>query len=397
MEFLTDAFGLAVAHNGYIFRTTDGGTFWNVQKVEVTGQIFGRDESLHGVSIVDSGFAVAAGPGGTVFRTTNGGISWQSVGYPSLPGTFWIEDVDFVNRNVGWIVGLDQDLGHDRTVYRTTDGGNTWSQAMSRNSYMWAVDFVDEQYGWIATIGELFFRTTNGGATWIQGTLPPSPVTTIVSDMRFANREVGWVVGWYGYVARTTDGGVTWALQDLGGPPDPDILFSVHVVSATEAWATGRESDVTREGVVYHTTNGGISWSRQVIAEDPYWGYAIAGSPSGHVWIGGYEGRILKRTAPTGVGDNGEYEIASAFRLEQNYPNPFNPSTTIRFEVTGSGFLSLKVYNLLGQEVATLVNEQMRPGSYEVQWDASGMPSGVYCYRLSSGGFSETKRMVLLR
>ncbi|HXG01686.1 MAG TPA: PQQ-binding-like beta-propeller repeat protein [Bacteroidota bacterium] len=85
------------------------------------------------------------------------------------------------------------------------------------------------------------------------------------------------------------------------------------------------------------------------------------------------------------------------FHLDQNYPNPFNPSTTIRFEVTSSGFVSLKVYNLLGQEVATLVKEVKQPGRYEVKWDASGMPSGVYVYRLQAGTATATRRMILLK
>ncbi|MDO8470321.1 MAG: T9SS type A sorting domain-containing protein [bacterium] len=83
--------------------------------------------------------------------------------------------------------------------------------------------------------------------------------------------------------------------------------------------------------------------------------------------------------------------------LAQNYPNPFNPATKIQFQVVGSKFVSLRIYNLIGQEVATLVNEELRPGSYEATWDAVGMPSGTYIYRLSTSGFVETRKMVLLK
>jgi len=89
--------------------------------------------------------------------------------------------------------------------------------------------------------------------------------------------------------------------------------------------------------------------------------------------------------------------VPSRFALEQNYPNPFNPSTTIQFAVAGNSFVSLKVYNLLGQELSTLVSEQLAPGKYSVHWDGSGFPSGVYVYRLQSGAFVETRRLVLLR
>jgi hypothetical protein len=90
-------------------------------------------------------------------------------------------------------------------------------------------------------------------------------------------------------------------------------------------------------------------------------------------------------------------EIPAALALAQNYPNPFNPSTVIGFRLQASGFTSLKVFDLLGREVATLVNEELSPGIYEVPWDATGFASGIYFYTLSSGGFTETKRLLLLR
>jgi len=92
-----------------------------------------------------------------------------------------------------------------------------------------------------------------------------------------------------------------------------------------------------------------------------------------------------------------ESEQPGSFHLSQNFPNPFNPSTKIGFKVQASGFTSLKVFDLLGREVATLVNEELRPGSYEATWDAVGFPTGVYFYRLIAGSFAETKRLILLR
>ena len=90
--------------------------------------------------------------------------------------------------------------------------------------------------------------------------------------------------------------------------------------------------------------------------------------------------------------------------IAQNYPNPFNPSTTIRFQIpevksqeSEVGIVTVKIYDLLGQEVATLVIEELMPGSYEVTWDASGFPSGVYFYRLATDGFVETKKLMLMR
>lgn len=85
------------------------------------------------------------------------------------------------------------------------------------------------------------------------------------------------------------------------------------------------------------------------------------------------------------------------FSLEQNYPNPFNPTTTIRFSVPTSGNVLLHVYDVLGQEVATLVNETMQPGAYEITWNATNSPSGIYLYRLQAGTLNATRKMILAK
>jgi hypothetical protein len=85
------------------------------------------------------------------------------------------------------------------------------------------------------------------------------------------------------------------------------------------------------------------------------------------------------------------------FALEQNYPNPFNPSTSIQYRVSSNSQVSLKVYDVLGNEVATLVNEEKPAGSYEVKFDASGLTSGIYFYKLQAGSMVETKKMILMK
>ena len=90
-------------------------------------------------------------------------------------------------------------------------------------------------------------------------------------------------------------------------------------------------------------------------------------------------------------------DVPSAFALEQNYPNPFNPSTTITFSAVGNAFVSLKVYDLLGRDISTLVAERLAPGRYSVEWDGSAFPSGVYVCRLQSGEYVESRRLVLVR
>jgi len=87
----------------------------------------------------------------------------------------------------------------------------------------------------------------------------------------------------------------------------------------------------------------------------------------------------------------------SGYVLEQNYPNPFNPSTTIRYAIPQSAQVSLKVYDVLGREVATLVNARQSAGVYVANFDATALPSGMYFYRLQAGSFSETRKMMLIK
>ena len=89
--------------------------------------------------------------------------------------------------------------------------------------------------------------------------------------------------------------------------------------------------------------------------------------------------------------------IPNHYTLSQNYPNPFNPSTTITFSIPKTEFVSLKVYNNLGQEVAALVTDRLTPGSYQYTWDAGSLSSGVYYYKLQAGTYIETKKLILLR
>ena len=95
--------------------------------------------------------------------------------------------------------------------------------------------------------------------------------------------------------------------------------------------------------------------------------------------------------------ENAREEMPAEYSLEQNYPNPFNPSTTIEFALPHSGFATLKVYNILGEEVATLMAGDHAAGSFKATWDASGLPSGVYFYRLTAGDYVQTKKSILMR
>jgi hypothetical protein len=112
---------------------------------------------------------------------------------------------------------------------------------------------------------------------------------------------------------------------------------------------------------------------------------------------GGPHSALLSDFTITSVHDDVINGQPQGFYLEQNYPNPFNPTTTISYQITGLSFVTIKIYGVLGNEMGTLINEEKPAGSYEVGFDAKGLPSGIYFYKLQAGNFVETKKMILLR
>ncbi|MFH1279537.1 MAG: T9SS type A sorting domain-containing protein [Candidatus Eisenbacteria bacterium] len=168
------------------------------------------------------------------------------------------------------------------------------------------------------------------------------------------------------------------------------------IVLAAGFWiSTGSSAQIVLRGAVLGT--GGSDASAGDVRARATLGQAAAGFAAG----GEYDARIgfwylLTPTIPTGVE---EYEDAppAVFRLEKNRPNPFNPTTTIPFSIAKEGRVSLKVYDLSGREVATLVDRELPAGSHEVVLRADRLASGVYFYRLRSGREEGTGRMVLIR
>jgi hypothetical protein len=172
-------------------------------------------------------------------------------------------------------------------------------------------------------------------------------------------------------------------------------------------------SDANTDVYMARSTDGGTTWINERVSASPF-------APTSGTFFGDYNnitaanGRVRPMwTRLTGsglsvwtalidfpIGINPiSSRIPQSFSLHQNYPNPFNPSTKIRYDIPkrSSGETTLKVYDQLGREIATLVNEKLSPGSYEINWDAADFASGVYYYKLVSGSFTETKKMMLVK
>lgn len=194
-------------------------------------------------------------------------------------------------------------------------------------------------------------------------------------------------MGQFGKVLKTTDGGENWSETPI---ETPNLLSRVVIVSGSMAYISSRSS-------VFKTTNTGATWNAVKLPPiDLIFGISFLNENTGIV--ASIRSSILKTTTGGSVKikQTGHY-IPSNFVLYQNYPNPFNPSTNIKFDIKSVSDVKLSIYNVAGKEVAVLVSQKLNAGSYSVTWNTAGYSSGVYFYRLQADGFSQSKRMVLIK
>jgi len=188
----------------------------------------------------------------------------------------------------------------------------------------------------------------------------------------------------YSSVQPTSDGGyVVAGWTKSFGAGGSDLWLLKTDASGDTVWTT-----------ILGGTGDDEGWSVQQDTSDN--GYVVAGFTNSNGG-GDFDLWLLKFESPTAVGDEPQGTRPHRFTLHQNYPNPFNPATTIRYEVWRSGYVTLKIFNILGQEVETVVSTKQVAGQYTVEWDAANFTSGIYFYRLQVGESSETKKLVLLK
>lgn len=361
--------------NGIILRTNDGGFNW---KSIILG-IY----SFNGCYFVDNNTGWIVGNSGVIYKTTNGGINWTN--QPS-PTSLYLTCVHFLNSNTGWISG---NLG---LILYTSNGGTTWeTRTTSTDQALRCVFFIDANTGWAAGSfsGSVIIKTINGGANWENLN---SGATSALSAIQFIDNNTGWCVGSFNTILKTTNSGSNWISMISSSL---NTLYDVEFANSNTGWVVG---SIGANNLIMNTTNGGSNWTDQM--NSSLGGlYSVDFINNNTGWTCGYLGRLFHTT--TGGFLLGVHsvsgEIPVEFSLKQNYPNPFNPSTKINYSIPKSQFTILKIYDELGNEVATLVNQQQSAGSYEVDFNGSSLPSGVYFYKLQSENFSETKRMTLIK
>jgi photosystem II stability/assembly factor-like uncharacterized protein len=408
-----------------------GGTQDNGTNRTTTGnlndwhQILGGDGFYVLVDPTNNNYVYAEYQYGGFARSTNGGSGF-SYGLNGVSGS------DRFNWSTPYIIDptipATLYLGTHR-VYKSTNRAGSWTPISpdltngppSGNQVYGTITTIaaapsDPNVIYVGTDDANVWVTTNAGTNWtkISSSLPSRWVTRVAVDP--VNAMTAYVtLSGYRYdeylphVFRTTDAGINW-LDISSNLPDAPVNDIIVDPDSTERLYVG--SDVG----VFVTENLGSSWS--------YLGENLPNAPvtdlvlhnPTRTLIAGTYGRSMYSIDLTPVTNTGnEIAVIKDFVLYQNYPNPFNPSTKIKFTIPdtplsfgeGQG-VRLVVYDILGNEIATLINEEKQPGTYEVEFDASsgirnlpagrqGLVSGIYFYQLKAGNYIETKKMVLIK
>lgn len=347
-------------YTGGIRSSTNNGTNWTY----LGGVGPNRALAISGINLI-----VGCEPYG-ILLSTNNGLNWNQAQLNSIVYSL----VSTGNKVYAGTYGGG--------VFISTNNGNNWTQTTLNNKNVYSLA-VSGNYVFAGTY-DLWdnygvFLSSNNGTNWTQTALNDVDVyaLAVVGNNVFAGTS-------YSGIYRSTNNGSSWFQSGLNNQSVMSFAVSGNNIFA------GSDSGV------YLTTNYGTSWinesqgfgsNRSVLALLIANNYIFAGAST--VWR-----RILSEMI--GV-NNISTEIPTAYSLSQNYPNPFNPTTSIKFNVAKLGYVKIVIYDVTGREVQTIVNESLKPGTYETSFDGSSLNSGVYFYKIIAEEFSETKKMLLIK
>ena len=379
-SFINENVGWIVGDNGIVVKTTDGGDTWAAQAVVTS-------DNLSFVQFIDENTGwVTSENNGEIWKTTDGGNTWQFKYETLLDINLW--QIHFVTPNIGWAVG---EFG---TIIKSTNGGESWfPQNSGTNSInLRSLFFHDSENGWVVGKDEYILRTTNGGDTW---NLDRSGPGFELLHIFFLNNLDGWIIGTSGIILATNNGGIPVELVSFTASQSNDQI-QLSWITATELNNQGfeieRKTTESWEKIGFVNGNG-------TTTEMQYYSFTDNSGLVNNVY------KIYYRLKQ--IDFDGTYEYSNevtielsqpdSYLLNQNYPNPFNPSTIISWQLPESKFVTLKIYDVLGNEVASLINEEKPAGNFEVEFNATALSSGIYYYKLVAGDFVDVKKMILLK
>ncbi len=397
---------------------------WSEQTSGVTTQ-------LTSVSAADNNNVWICGYAGVVLRTTNGGTSWQSVASSPIPPTLDLHNIYAIDANTALVCGS----GTSAFVFKTINGGANWTQVFTQTGgFMNALIMVNPVTGFMYgdPVGGRWslWGTLNGGTSWDSTSL----------NLPQVGSEAGWNNAmfydgtsiWFGtnntriyrtvnllqWTAQATTGQLNsyavWFNGSVNGLTGGTALLMTSNSGTnwgavpTALPGTANISGITgitpniywviRQGTaIYFTSNSGTTWATQYTAPVGSYRHITKSRINNYIFAVRSNGGISKALVLLTNVQNISSEIPANYELAQNYPNPFNPSTTINFNVPRSSDVSIKVFDILGKEIALLVNGRLNPGKYSVIWNAENAPSGTYFYVINADGFRDVKKMILIK
>jgi photosystem II stability/assembly factor-like uncharacterized protein len=419
VNFINENTGWAVTDSSRVLKTTNGGLNWSIQSINEAVRIQFRFIKFQNpnTGYIGGGETTPTTLYGKkyLYKTTNQGLNWNVIKMDSAYGTVSYDLIQLVNPDIFYIsTSVFADMNGYGYIEKSRDGGASFILTGEAEGTPVSMSFINEQFGWICTrtLSDMInhnksyiHKTTDSGISWVN-LLCDSVHTNQYTCISFANISTGYAISAFsknGYestrIYKTSDGGFSW---DSSGYRN-FRKTSMFIVDPNNVFICG--SYDTDTSSIAKTTNGGLSWTPQYRRHTVYLNKIFfINAQTGYTF--GSNGVILKTTNGGEVYiKNISTDIPSNFNLSFNYPNPFNPITRIKFDVPdahkGGKFdnsnVVLKVIDVIGREIETLVNESLNPGTYEVTFDGSRYSSGVYFYRLQAGSFTETKKMILLK
>ena len=371
---------------GDIFRSTDGGASWKLVVPAPSGT-----GSYYGAAFAANGQKVVASSGTSMFLSTDNGASWT--GDASWTDGSPVNALAFNGTSV--FAGTNGD-----GIYRSTDNGTIWTgPSLPAYTYVNSLAVIGTDI-FAATSGGLY-RSIDNGSSW-------NVMGLVDSAANIAVGGTNLFVGSSGYgLSLSGNNGTSWTSITSGLPNNPMVSPSCYIlalgVSGTDLFASvalgngGFSGGPTDKGIFLSTDNGS-HWKAvdsgltdlgvQSLAANGT--KLFAGTDSSGIW------EVPVASLTTGVKES-VGKTPREFSLSQSYPNPFNPTTVINYQIRLTSHVTLKVYDILGREVESLVDRQQTAGNYSVSFDGSNLPSGVYLYRLQAGNFSSVKKMMLLK
>ena len=354
-------------NGGGMFITANDGTNW--------AQIGSADNSTDILSIIALDSGILAGTWNGFIQSTDDGKTWNAFTPTGVPA----------DTAIWCIVKMNTTLfaGTTSAIYKSTDNGITWAEIGSGIA-------VDARITSIVASGDnLFagsagngvFKWTNNGTRWT--TINTNLTDTHISQLVVMDNSIFAVTLTGVYLS--DNGGISWTA-------DPSGLKNVNCLVAVN----GQIIAGTDDKGAYLSVDKGVSWtsfSTGMPADTRIWSLAVSGD---RIFAGTSAG-IWVMDSSTEVTVVREISVPLTFALGQNYPNPFNTSTTISFSIPFKSFVSLKIYDVQGREVATIVSEETDAGYYTWKWNAGNALGGTYFYRLQAGSFTETKKLFLVR